>query len=242
VSEALRESEFSNDSVTRLRKILEIQGKPADVLKAVETQISGIPEGQRGLQEMAQMFEDLNAAGVPDGRLSFDLYLARGLDYYTGPIFETLVEEPRIGSITGGGRYDGLIGMFAGETIPASGTTIGIERIIDVMKELQLFKEDVGGGAHLLVAVFSPETWTESLRIASELRRVDISAESYLDAGKKLGKQFAYADKKGIPFVIVAGPDEIAKGEVTVKELSSGEQWRVSRKTFVEEIKKLLGC
>jgi histidyl-tRNA synthetase len=219
---ALRENDFSEDSISKLSSLLQSSGTPAEILKTIDPEIV-----------------DFGALGVPDERLSFDLYLARGLDYYTGPIYETLVEEPKIGSITGGGRYDGLIGVFSGETIPATGTTIGIERIIDVIKELNLFKEDTGGKISVLVAVFSQETWRESLKIASEIRNESIAAEIYLEAGKKLGKQFSYADKKGIPLVVIAGPDEITRGEVTVKDLSSGEQRSISRGLLVQEIKKL---
>lgn len=238
---ALRENDFSEDSISKLSNLLQSSGAPTEILKAIEPKIVDFAEGQQSVQEMAQLFDDLNALGVPDERLSFDLYLARGLDYYTGPIYEALVEEPKIGSITGGGRYDGLIGVFSGETIPATGTTIGIERIIDVMKELNLFKEDTGGKICVLVAVFSQETWRESLKIASKLRNESIAAEVYFEAGKKLGKQFSYADKKGIPLVVIAGPDEIEKGKVTVKDLSSGEQRSISRGMLVQEIKKLKG-
>ncbi|MBU1651830.1 histidine--tRNA ligase, partial [bacterium] len=229
VREELDRRGLTKTMVEAVITALNFSGLPADVMAETAKQFEEFPELLSAYGEMSRLFEELQAQGVPEESLSFTHYLARGLDYYTGPIFETIVEEPKIGSITGGGRYDQLIGMFSGQDIPATGTTIGIERIFDVMRELHLFDAEIDAPVQALVAVFSKETRLESLKIAAELRRAGIKTEIYLDEAKKLGKQFAYADKKRIPFVIIAGPDEIAKGEVTIKDLKKGEQKVVGR-------------
>ncbi|RJP78401.1 MAG: histidine--tRNA ligase [Candidatus Zixiibacteriota bacterium] len=232
---------FSGRQIDLLKGMLSAREEPSAALKHIAPYIDETDPGRVALEEMTRLFSDLEALGVPAERIALRLYLARGLDYYTGPIFETLVEEPRIGSVTGGGRYDTLIGMFSGESIPATGTTIGIERLFDVMRELQLFGESAEASARVLVTVFSEESRGASLQIATELRRAGISAEVYLEAPKKLGKQFAYADKKRIPFVVVAGPDEIARGEVTLKTLATGSQAAVPRDRLIDEVRLLGG-
>jgi len=239
VSEELMRKNIGSGIMDKIRTTIDHSySTPQEFLDGLDADLQAQPSAKRGIEELNQIFKDLKACGISQSRLSLTLRLARGLDYYTGPIFETLIEEPKIGSITGGGRYDNLIGVFSGETIPATGTTIGIERIFDVMRELNLFGEVTAPSAQVLVAVFSEETRAESLKIAAELRRAGISAEVYLEPPKKLAKQFAYADKKRIPFVVIAGPDELSRGEVTVKRLSSGGQIHVSRDHLVEQIGK----
>ncbi len=239
IKEELRKKDFGEEIVEQLLRLITISGEPADILKEIEGKVGELPDGQRAIGEMTQLFEDLKDLGVPEERLCFSLHLARGLDYYTGPIFETLIEEPRIGSITGGGRYDHLIGVFSGETIPATGTTIGIERIFDVMRELHLLEDKFEASTAVLVTVFSEEVKAESLKIASELRKNNIPSEVFLDPTKKLGKQFSYADRRRIPYVIIIGPDEISRGEVTLKILSTGEQKSVHRDKLIEEFKAI---
>jgi len=172
------------------------------------------------LREVLAIAADL---GVPEGVVRFDPTLARGLSYYTGPVFETLVEEPKIGSISGGGRYDGLVGMFSGKDVPAVGVSLGLERIITVMEELGM-----AGGAttttQVLVTVFSDEQRGTSMRAAAAFRAAGVPTEVWLDAPGKVGKQFKAANKQGIPWVVTIGPDEAVQGQVQLKDLRSGEQ------------------
>ena len=148
------------------------------------------------------------AMGVSDERYTVDLAMVRGLGYYTGPIFETIVEEPKIGSLTGGGRYDELIGLFTKRSLPVTGTTLGIERLIDVIEELHMFPPSLGRTtAQVFVTVFEEATRSESVRLSSELRKAGFNVETSYSEGK-LGKQIRYASEKGIPFVVVLGPDE----------------------------------
>lgn len=161
--------------------------------------------------------------------LEFDPVLSRGLDYYTGPIFESVVEKPRIGSITGGGRYDQLLKTLGGPDLPATGTTIGLDRVCDVIEELNLWPEISQTSTKVLVTVFSPKLLAQSIEVAKMLREKGINTELYPDEAAKLDKQLKYADKKGIPFVIIIGPEEAESNSVTIKNLKTKEQFNVSR-------------
>jgi histidyl-tRNA synthetase len=166
------------------------------------------------------------------------LNLARGLDYYTGPIYETVVEKPKIGSITGGGRSDNLIGLFSGQPNPATGTTIGLERIITVMEELELFPEKISTSVEVLVTVFDESTLPYSITIANLLRKQGINTDLYTGQSKLRG-QFGLANDKNIPYVIVAGPDEEEKKSVNLKDMKTGEQKTFPLKVLVKNLKSL---
>jgi histidyl-tRNA synthetase len=179
--------------------------------------------GGSALAELERLFSSLAALDVPDDAWAFTPWLARGLDYYTGPIFESVLPaRPHIGSLTGGGRYDGLVGRFAKRDLPATGTTIGIDRILAAMEQLEMFDERPSR-TQVLVAYFGEETRRESLGLAARLRRLGHNVEVYLETAK-LGKQFKYADRLGIPLVALIGPEEAARGLVQVKTLADGEQ------------------
>jgi histidyl-tRNA synthetase len=171
------------------------------------------------------------------GRLQFTPRLARGLSYYTGAIMEISVPD-LAGSLGGGGRYDGLIGMFLGEDIPACGFSLGLERILVVMGEREMFPASVQhASADVLVALFDSNLVPEALTLAGELRAAGVRVEVYPDVDK-LGKQMKYAAGKSIPFAAIQGSDEIAKGEVTVKNLQTGEQEAVARADVAQWIHK----
>jgi len=155
--------------------------------------------------------------------------MIRGLDYYTGTIFETYVEEPKIGAITGGGRYDTLIKSLGGPDIPAVGTTLGLDRIVDCIIELNLLPNLPKTKVKVMVANFGQDTLAQSLELTSLLRQNNIPTIFYPDE-EKIGKQFKYASSKNIPFVTLIGSDEAAKNEVTLKNLATGEQ-----KTFAQD-------
>jgi histidyl-tRNA synthetase len=173
------------------------------------------------------------------GHVTFTPRLARGLSYYTGAIMEISVPD-LAGSLGGGGRYDGLIGMFSGEQIPACGFSLGLERILVVMGERGMFPADVDvSGPDVLVTIFDESTAAESLRLASELRAAWLRIELYPDAlrgGKDLGKAFKYADGRRARYVTVLGQDEIARGEVKIKDLTTGGQQAVARASVAAAI------
>ena len=188
-------------------------------LDDLKAELAPYPGGVEGVSELQELLRFLPPLGVQRECYRVDLAMVRGLDYYTGPIYETLVEKPRIGSITGGGRFDGLVGMFSAQSLPATGTTIGLERIIDVMAELQMFPANLGQTqVQVLVTVFSAELLDESLRLAAELRNAGLHCELYYGRDS-LGGQVRYALKRSIPLLVIAGPDEVAAGKVTVRDL-----------------------
>ncbi|MEO6458037.1 MAG: histidine--tRNA ligase [Chloroflexia bacterium] len=180
------------------------------------------PQATEGIQELSQILEALGSMGGDLDRFRVDIALARGLDYYTGPVYEIVVDEPKIGSLGGGGRYDELMSLFSGRNLPTTGASFGMERIVDVMIDLNMIAPR-STPSRALITVFdaTPQSTGASLSLASELRGQGIPCEVYLNPGDKLGKQFAYADRLGILFAIVLGPDEISNGTATVKELGA---------------------
>jgi histidyl-tRNA synthetase len=161
--------------------------------------------------------------GVPPERIQRDRTLARGLDYYTGTIYETEVTEPKVGSISGGGRYDGLIGMFSGRPIPAVGVSLGLERIFVVMEELGMVAPGQGQEG-VYITIFSEEQLGASLQAARAFREAGVAAELHLQPQDKLKKQLKQAHQRGTSHVLVIGPDEAAQGLVQLKDMKSGEQ------------------
>ncbi|MBI2338548.1 histidine--tRNA ligase [Candidatus Daviesbacteria bacterium] len=180
-------------------------------------------EGLQPTQRIQEIFELLSNIGIPEGQYEFSPSLARGLDYYTGLIFEVEVEEYSAGSVAGGGRYDKLIGMFAGKDIPAVGVAFGFDRIMEAMDQLKLFPANLTT-TKVLVTVFSKELESESIKATSLLRSNNINCELWLDPEAKLDKQLKYADQKGIPYAVIIGPDEASKGTTTLKDLESKTQ------------------
>jgi len=199
-----------------------IGGAPIPGAEAVEAE----------LQTILELAKDM---GVDPDRVKLDRTLARGLDYYTGPVFETVLMGDYTGSISGGGRYDGLIGMFSGkESVPAVGVSLGIERIFMLMEEMGLMP-DTQTTTQVWVTVFSEETRFASLKAATELRSAGIRVQVSTRMGK-LSKQFKDAHGRGVPHAMVIGPDDIAAGEVSIKDMDSGEQWSGSLKQAVERL------
>lgn len=167
--------------------------------------------------------------------LKFTPTLSRGLDYYTGAIFETVVTEPKIGSITGGGRYDKLLKDLGGPDLPAVGTTIGLDRVVDVITELKLWKNLPKTASSVLVTIID-NNLEKSMEIAGKLRKSGINTEIYPDPNTKLDKQLKYADKKGVPWAVIIGKKEIGKNAVTLKNLKSRAQETLSLDKAVKKI------
>lgn len=189
--------------------------------------------------ELGGLFDAIAGFGVPDNIWVFTPWLSRGLDYYTGPIFESVLPaEPHIGSLTGGGRYDGLIGRFGTRDIPATGTTIGIDRIFTAMEQLGMLGK-ASCRTQVLVANFGGETLPFELNMVTEFRNAGLATEIYLEP-VKLAKQFRYADKLGILVVAVIGPDEAEKGLVKLKWMDTGVEESVSRTRAVYGLKEKL--
>jgi histidyl-tRNA synthetase len=223
VKKELANRAIKKESISIILKILSIEGDNNNKLIELKNFLDQSQDGLNGISEMRDLMTYLSYYEIPDKNIVVDLKLARGLDYYTGPIYETNVVKPKIGSITGGGRYDNLIGLFSGQPNPATGTTIGLERIITVMEEMNLFPENISTSIEVLVTVFDETTLPYSISIANLLRKEGINADLYTGQSKLRG-QIGLANDKGIPYVIIAGPDEKDKKSVTLKDMKSGEQ------------------
>lgn len=194
--------------------------------------------GARGVDELRSIVKFSEAAGIA-AKIEIDPSLARGLSYYTGAIMEMSVKDLP-GSLGGGGRYDNLVGMFLGENVPACGFSLGLERIIVVMTEREMFPPQlVSSPADVMVSIWNEESVADSISLAQELRHAGLRVDLYPEADK-LGKQFKYASARGIPFVAVLGDDERARGEVAVKDLRSGEQRTARCDTVAQTIRASL--
>lgn len=191
--------------------------------------------GARGVDELQSIMDFASAAGVAR-RVKIDPSLARGLSYYTGAIMEMGVKD-LAGSLGGGGRYDNLVGMFLGTDVPACGFSLGLERILVVMAEREMFPSHIGAApAAAMIAIWNADSIPQSIQLAQELRSAGLHVDLYPEADK-LGKQFKYAAARGIPFVVVMGDDERSRGEVAIKDLGSGEQRSVKRESVAELIR-----
>lgn len=199
----------------------------ADILGRLVEFIGAHESGSMGVDELRQVLQFAKASGV-EKRIKLDPALARGLSYYTGAIIEINVAD-LAGSLGGGGRYDNLVGMFLGKDVPACGFSLGLERIIVVMSERNMFPAElVSSPADLMVTIWNEDSVGESLALATELRGAGLRVDLYPEADK-MGKQFKYASSRSIPFVAIVGDDERARGEVAIKDLRSGEQRNVKR-------------
>ncbi|GAB4319815.1 MAG: histidine--tRNA ligase [Phototrophicales bacterium] len=240
VQKELEARGIASDVVSRMMKLITEQRSGEANLDYLDNILGNLPEAQTSLNDLRQLAENLDDLGVSAEFYDFDLTMVRGLGYYTGPIYETIITEPNLGSVTGGGRYDDLIGLFRRESLPTTGGSLGIERIIDLMDILNLYPAEIGGTVvQVYVTVFDENTKRESARLATQLRDAGINTELDMQ-GKKLGKQFNHADKKGIPLVAVLGPDEIAQGVVKLKRLKDGEEISVPRADVAEHAQAFL--
>lgn len=187
---------------------------------------------------LKEVFSILNANGLKEGPdFVFDRFLARGLEYYTSTIFELKVKSYKAGSLAGGGRYDNLIGLFVGKSLPATGISFGLERIIEVMEQEGLFKNIPSFSTKVLVTIFSKEYLVQSIKVANLIRQSGINCELYPDPEKKLDKQLKYADKKGVPYVVILGLDEIKANKVSLKNMKTGKQETLSESSLIQKLK-----
>ncbi len=226
VNEELALKGISEEAIRKLQPILKLSGTNETKLDLIEDVIGGTQVGKKGIEELRTIFDYLKCSNI--GTLvELDLTLARGLNYYTGAIFEVKANDVQIGSITGGGRYDDLTGIFGLPDISGVGISFGADRIYDVMEQLELFPKDQTGATTALFVNFGPTEERYCLPLLGELRQAGIASEIYPSA-EKMKKQMNYANKKGVKYVLLAGESEIAESMVTVKNMESGEQTRVA--------------
>lgn len=196
--------------------------------------------GKEGLEELDEVMKYVRVSGLPENLFRVDVLLARGLDYYTGTIFEaSLLDKPEFGSVYGGGRYDKLIGQFIGADVPAVGASAGVDRILSAMEDLGMATPRAST-ADVLVLMMEKKLATEAWQLADELRSAGIKTELYYET-VKMDKQLKYADKLGVPMAVIYGSQEKEQGMVTVKRLATKEQQKVSRDKLAETIKGMVG-
>lgn len=218
-----------------VKKELQQKGISANKINSIFKEIKSV----RPDENLQEMFEYIKLFGVDEKFYQFDPTMVRGLDYYTGPIFETYVIEPKIGSITGGGRYDKLVSQLGGPDIPATGTTIGLDRICDVIAELSLLRQKIKPTIQILVTIFNKDLLKEFIKVAAKLRKNNIATMLYPDA-VRLDKQLKYADTKGIPFVLIIGPEELKQGIVIIKNMKTREQIKIKNKQLISKLKEMI--
>lgn len=231
---------IGEEAVTRVMALVSAQGADGDPLDFIDQALGTLPAAQEGLRELRELTARLGDMGIPPGAWVIDFTMVRGLGYYTGPIHETVVEQPNPGSISGGGRYDRLIGLFRGEPLPTTGISLGIERIIDLLDTLGLYPEQVGGSVvQALVTVFDEETRPQATRLAAELRAAGIRCELHLET-RRIGRQLQGADRRGIPLVLLQGSDELERGLVKIRRLADGREFSCARAEVAGAVSRLL--
>ncbi|HVA50512.1 MAG TPA: histidine--tRNA ligase [Pirellulales bacterium] len=207
-------------------RLSELSGSNEDVLRQLEPLVAGSDVGQEGVGRLAELLAAAEAGGVPRERLRLDVSIARGLDYYTGTIFETFLDQlSGIGSICSGGRYDNLASLYTNQELPGIGASLGLDRLLAAMEELGMLTK-VTTPAEVLVVYFVAERLHDYLRLAARLRAAGLGVEVYPEA-KKIGQQLKYADRRGFKVAVIAGEDELAAGNCQIKNLASGESTTV---------------
>ena len=236
VNAELVERGLSDDAVKALQPILNLSGSTQDKLAALRGILANSEIGLKGVEELETLFGLIENVGVTLN-IELDLCLARGLNYYTGAIFEVKALDAQIGSITGGGRYDNLTGIFGMPDVSGVGISFGADRIYDVLTELNLFPAALQSSTQVLFTTFGQDELHYALRWAKALRAEGIAVEVYPEP-TKMKKQMGYADAKQIPFVAIVGGDEMAQNKVMLKNMASGEQQLVS----LDELIRTVSC
>ena len=232
VVKELLEKNISQESIDKLDFLFTQSNDALENLLQLKEKFVGNEIGLEGVEELEFVITQSLNLGVGIQNLVFDITLARGLDYYTGAIFEVKADEAQMGSIGGGGRYDNLTEVFGVKNVPGIGISFGLDRIYLVMEELNLFPEEAASNVEYLFANFGGEETIEALKLIIQLREKGISAELYPESAK-INKQFTYAEKKGIKNLVFLGEEEIKNRTVTFKNLKAGEQKTVSLEEFL---------
>lgn len=223
VVKELREKNFTEETIGKISTLFTLSGTYDEKLSTINLLVANSETGKKGIDEVKYIFDYVSKIGLRCSEVEFDITLARGLNYYTGAIFEVKAKGVQVGSICGGGRYDNLTGIFGLPGISGVGISFGADRIYDVMNELKLFPETTAGSTQVLFVNFGTAEEEYCMKLLSAIRSAGINAEIYPEAAK-LKKQMKYADDKSIPFVALVGSKEMADGTITLKNMRSGEQ------------------
>ncbi|MDP4277406.1 MAG: histidine--tRNA ligase [Bacteroidota bacterium] len=231
----LEERGLSADAITKLQPILQLEGSNSDKLERLKTILQASETGLKGIEELETIFNLIAPLGLKS-QLELDLRLARGLNYYTGAILEVKALDTEMGSITGGGRYDNLTGVFGLPGVSGVGISFGADRIFDVLNTLNLYPEEAIRTTKVLFTNFGEKECTWSLPLVKAVRESGISAEVFPEAAK-IKKQMSYANSRNIEYVVIIGETEIASGSVTLKNMITGEQQCVPKEALVSCLK-----
>jgi len=236
VNDELRSKGIAEEALAKLQPIILLKGSNEDKLAKLQEILAASETGLNGVKELETVFGYITSLNIAT-KTELDLTLARGLNYYTGCIFEVKALDVEIGSITGGGRYDNLTGVFGMEGVSGVGISFGADRIYDVLNALNLYPEEVAQTTKVMFANFGENETRYLLPILKNLRDAGISAEIYPE-NAKMKKQFGYADTRHIPYVVIAGENEMNENKVTLKNMNSGEQQLVSKEQLLAIIKQ----
>jgi histidyl-tRNA synthetase len=236
VKEELLQRGFGEASIQKLLPLVSLASGVKERLSVLTQFLSQSPIGMQGLSELEEVFRLLEQLGTNLDHVDFDPMLARGLSYYTGAIFEVKVHGVSIGSVSGGGRYDNLTGVFGLPGVPGVGFSFGVDRLYDVLEELNLFPVNRLAGTQVLLAHFDQAGFDYGLRCLTAMRDAGLKAELYPEV-TKLKKQLEYASKKELPFVGICGDEEIASGTLMLKNLATGEQEALSLTDAIAKLK-----
>jgi len=236
VNAELKAGGITDEAIEKLQPILTMQGSNEDKLKTIEKVLESSEVGLKGVEETRFILDTLNSVGL-NNEIQLDLTLARGLNYYTGAIFEVKALDTPMGSITGGGRYDNLTGIFGMPGLSGVGISFGADRIYDVLNTLELCPKEMLSSTQVLFINFGEKETAYCLPFIAEIRKSGIRAEIFPDKAK-MKRQMNYANAKNIPYVVFAGEDEIEKGKLMLKDMQSGEQKLVTAKELIASVLK----
>ncbi len=236
VNQELREDGLTEDQIEKLQPIISLAGTNEEKLTVIAEVLKDSETGLKGVEETKFILDSLKTSGL-NNEIQLDLTLARGLNYYTGAIFEVKALDVQIGSITGGGRYDNLTGIFGMPGLSGVGISFGADRIYDVLNQLDLYPKEAVNGTQLLFINFGEKETAYCLPIAAKARQAAIRTEVFPDSAK-MKKQMSYANAKQIPFVALAGENEINEGKVTLKDMTTGEQMLVTADELLTKLSK----
>ena len=236
VNQELREDGLSEEQIAKLQPIISLEGSNDEKLDTIAEVLKDSEVGLKGVEEIRFILSTLNTLSTLKNEIQLDLTLARGLNYYTGAIFEVKALDVQIGSITGGGRYDNLTGIFGMPGISGVGISFGVDRIFDVLNALDCYPSDAVNGTQLLFINFGEKETAYCLPAVAKAREAGIRTEIFPDS-TKMKKQMSYANAKQIPFVALAGENEMVEGKFTLKNMLTGEQQLVAIEELIEKIK-----
>ena len=229
---------LSQGAIDKISPLFSLKGTPEEQLDLMEKYLSNSVVGLKGIDELRYVFETITAIGVQEAKIEFDVTLARGLNYYTGAIFEVKVDNVNMGSICGGGRYDDLTATFGLSGVSGVGISFGADRIYDVLEELNLFPKNVSLSLSVLFVNLGNKESLVSMQLAKELRSNGIDCEVYPSA-VKLQKQLKYANDRGCTWVVIIGEEELKNQQLSLKNMESGEQFKIAITDFISEFSKL---